>query len=85
MCFESVDGRSMYLYIVLGGFLRILGASSVQLCCTYRYLPPNLYLSVVDIANPELFACGSRTWISLDIGRFYDSKSMPVKVLNIQK
>ena len=33
----------------------------------YRYLLPNLYLSVADIANPDLFACGSRTWISLDI------------------
>ena len=30
----------------------------------YRYLLPNLYLSVADIANPDLFACGSRTWIS---------------------
>ena len=29
-----VDGRSRYLYIVLGGFLRILGAPSVQSCCT---------------------------------------------------
>ena len=28
------DGRSIYLYIVLGGFLRILGAPSVQSCCT---------------------------------------------------
>ena len=38
----------------------------------YRYLLPNLYLSVADIANPDLFVCGSRTWISLDIGRFYE-------------
>ena len=36
----------------------------------YRYLLPNLYLSVIDIANPDLFPCGSRTWISLDIDRF---------------
>ena len=28
-----VDGRSRYLYIVLGGYLHILGAPSVQ-CCT---------------------------------------------------
>ena len=33
----------------------------------YRYLLPNLYLSVADIANPDMFVCGSRTWISLDI------------------
>ena len=38
----------------------------------YRYLLPNLYLSVADIANPDLFACGSRTWIILDIARFYE-------------
>ena len=37
LCCESVfcvDGRSWYLYIVLGGFLRILGAPSVQSYCT---------------------------------------------------
>ena len=33
-----VDGRSRYLYIVLGGYMRILGASSVQSCCTIYYL-----------------------------------------------
>ena len=38
----------------------------------YRYLLPNSYLSVADIANPDLFACGSRTWISIDITRFYE-------------
>ena len=32
----------------------------------YRYLLSNLYLSVVDIANPDLFVCGIQTWISLD-------------------
>ena len=43
----------------------------------YRYLLPNLYLSVADIANPDLFACGSRTWISLDIARFYKEHCQP--------
>ena len=38
----------------------------------YRSLLPNLYLSVADIANPDLFACGGRTWTSLDIARFYE-------------
>ena len=28
-----LDGRSRYLYIVLHGYLRILGAPSVQSCC----------------------------------------------------
>ena len=31
----------------------------------YRYLLPNLYLSVADIANPDLFVCGSRTWTTV--------------------
>ena len=43
----------------------------------YRYLLPNLYLYVADIANPDLFACGSRTWISLDIARFYEVHFQP--------
>ena len=43
----------------------------------YRYLLPNLYLSVADIANPDLFACGGRTWISLDITRFYEEHCQP--------
>ena len=29
-----VDGRSRYLYIVLGGYLHILGTPSVQSCST---------------------------------------------------
>ena len=28
------DDRFRYLYIVLGGYMRILGAPSVQSCCT---------------------------------------------------
>ena len=41
-----VDGRSRYMYIVLGRYLRTLGAP-------YRYLLPTVYLSVADIANPD--------------------------------
>ena len=29
-----VDGRSRYMYIVLGGYMRILAAPIVQSCCT---------------------------------------------------
>ena len=43
----------------------------------YRYLLPNLYLSVADIAYSDLFACGSRTWISLDIALFYEEHCQP--------
>ena len=43
----------------------------------YRYLLPNLYLYVADIANPDLLACVSRTWISLDIARFCEEHYQP--------
>ena len=43
----------------------------------YRYLLPNLYLSVAYIANTDLFSCGSRTWSSLDIARFYEKHCQP--------
>ena len=43
----------------------------------YRYLLPNLYLYGADIANPDLIACSSRTWISLDIARFYEEHCQP--------
>ena len=42
-----VDGRSSYLYIVQGGYLRILGAPSVKSCCT---------LSIS--ASYRVFVCG---------------------------
>ena len=31
---SSIHGRSRYLYIMLGGYMRILGAPSVQSCYT---------------------------------------------------
>ena len=43
----------------------------------YRYLLPNLYLYVADIANPDLLASSSRTWIRLDIERFYKLHYQP--------
>ena len=43
----------------------------------YRYLLPNLYLSVADIANPDLFACSSWTRFSLDITSFYEEHCQP--------
>ena len=33
-CFICGDGKSSYRCIVLGGYLRILGALSVQFCCS---------------------------------------------------
>ena len=45
---------------------------------SYLYPLPNMYLTEVCSANPDLLACGCRTWINLDIVRFYeDSASHP--------
>ena len=43
----------------------------------YRYLLLNLYLSVADIENPDLFVFVCRTWIRLDISRFYKEQYQP--------
>ena len=43
----------------------------------YRYLYPTVYFSVEDIANPDLLVCYCRTWISLDIARFYEEQCLP--------
>ena len=72
-----VDGRSMYLYIVLGGYLVILGAHIVKSCCTLWISASTVYLFMADIANPDLFVCGCRTWICLDITRFYEEQRQP--------
>ena len=46
----------------------------------YRYLLPTVYLFVADIANPDLFVCCCRTWICLDIARFYEEQCQPSSV-----
>ena len=69
-----VDGRSRYLYIVLGGYLRIISAPSVQSCCTLSISASYRIFVMTDIGNPDLIACGCRTWISLDITRFYEEQ-----------
>ena len=33
----------------------------------YEYLFPSMYLFIADIAYPDSFVCGCRTWICLDI------------------
>ena len=43
----------------------------------YRYLLPTMYLFMADIANPDLFVCGCRTCICLDITRFYEEQRHP--------
>ena len=66
VCCES--GFSV-LMAVPGICVLVLADTCASEVHPYRYLLPNLYLYVADIANPDLFACGSRTWISLDIAR----------------
>ena len=73
-----VDGRSRCLYIVLGGYSASYVHPVFNPVAPYRYLLPNLYVSVADIANPDLFACSSgRSWNSLDIARFYEEHFQP--------
>ena len=43
----------------------------------YEYLLTNVYLFMADIANPDLFVCVCRTWICLNIIRFYEKKHKP--------
>ena len=52
----------------------ILDAPSVQSRCTLWISVPTVYLFMADIANPELFVCVCRTWICLDITRFYEEQ-----------
>ena len=40
----------------------------------YVYLIPNMYLCIADVANPDLFVCCRRTWISLDTTRFCEKQ-----------
>ena len=37
----------------------------------YGYLLPTVYLFMADIVNLDLFVCGCRTCVCLDITRFY--------------
>ena len=72
-----VDGRFRNLYSVLGGYLRILGDPVFNPVAPYGYLLPNVYLIMADIANPDLFVWCCRTWICLDITRFYEEQHEP--------
>ena len=43
----------------------------------YRYLLPNMYLSVADITNLDFLGCCCRTWMSLVIARFCEEQCEP--------
>ena len=72
----SVDGRSKYLYIGLVGYLRILGAPSVQSCCT---LSISASYSVFVLTSPA-FMRSSANHLAGPHGRLAlrNSKSVPI-------
>ena len=72
-----VDDRYRYLYIVLGGYLRILGAPSDQSCCSSSISAFCRVLSVEDIANPDLFVYGFRSCVCIVRSRFYEGQCQP--------
>ena len=43
----------------------------------FGYLLPNMYLYIEDITNPDLLILCCRTWISIDITRFYEEQCQP--------
>ena len=69
----------MFVYVVSLDFLQV----QVAVYCS-RWILAHLrcnhcsillhYLSVADISNPDLLACGCQTWNSLDITHFYEEQ-----------
>ena len=69
------------MYIVLGGYLRILGAPSIQSCCTLLISASYHVFFMADIANPVLFVCCCRTWIWTQFAQqFVTSGTAPLLV-----
>ena len=46
-------------------------------CSILLHMLPTMYLFMADIANPDLFMCGCRTCICLDITRFNEEQRQP--------
>ena len=78
-CMRCESGLSVYMAgpVICVLCLADTCASKVHpvfdLVAPYEYLLSIVYLFMEDIANPDLFVCGCRTWISLDIARFYEA------------
>ena len=51
----SVYGRSRYLYIVLGGYMRILGDPVFNPVSPYGYLLPTVYLYIVNCLSQNSY------------------------------
>ena len=76
-----VEGRSRYLFIVFCRYLRTLGETSLQSCCTL-WISTSYRVFVYGIYRKFrlLFVCGCRTWICLHITRFYEEERQPCRV-----
>ena len=51
-----------------------VGAWTMVLLHRMYIMLPTVYLFMADIVNPNLCVCGCRTWICLDITRFYEEQ-----------
>ena len=90
---QRLGGCGGVMFVSMNFWVEMAGLSICVLCSTdtcasyvhpvfnhvahYRYLIPNMYLSVADITKPVLLMCCCRTWISLDIVCFYEEQCQP--------
>ena len=71
-----MDGRSRYLYIVLGDTCASYIHTVFNVVATYRYLLSTMYLFMADIVNLDLFECLCHIWICVGITRIYDEQRL---------
>ena len=57
--------------------MHIIGNPVLNPVAPYGYILPTVYLFMADIANPDLFVCGLRTWICLNMTRFDEEQRQP--------
>ena len=69
-----VDDKSRNLYIVVGGYLRILGAPSVQSCCTISIYASYGVFVYGRYRKSRLGCVLYLTWICLDGIRLYEEQ-----------
>ena len=72
-----VDGRSMYLCIVLGGPCTSEVHPVFNPVAPYGYLLSDMYLFMAVITNPDSFVKSCRTWIGPDITSFCEQQRPP--------
>ena len=77
ICMCVVNKQFELLEFVFDSVYVELQYDEIFLTFIYIYLLPTVYLFMADITNPDLFVCGCRTWICLDITRFYEEQRQP--------